>query len=208
MFRSLPDLILGGLALLPALVLHEYAHARVAVAMGDPTPRLAGRLSFNPLRHLDLIGAIMLLFAGFGWARPVPINPYNFYDRRRGLLLVSLAGPLTNLVLGFAAALLYYLFSFHTRDLAGIFLSILFQYNIALFVFNLIPIPPLDGSKVLQSLLPGRQAYFFAQLEPYGWLILIGVLYFGIADVVLGPLNYGARSLVSGLARVVAGRGF
>jgi len=174
-------------ALLIAITFHEYAHARVSDAMGDPTPRWTGRLSLNPMAHLDPVGLLMLWIFRFGWAKPVQINPSYYRNPKKGILLVSLAGPLSNLLLAFIMLLLIKLGLFYGGILYTFFQT-LFVYNLVLAVFNLIPIPPLDGSKILSSLLPGRQAYAFSQIEPYGPFILIILVYFGFLNVILDPL--------------------
>lgn len=175
-----------------ALPLHELAHAGVAERLGDPTPRRYGRVTLNPLAHLDPIGALMLLLAGFGWARPVPVNPlYLRYGPRVGMALVGGAGPLMNLLLAGLGIL-----AFRALWAAGMAPVLLVQFlgawifiNIGLAVFNLLPLPPLDGYRVLQGVLPPDLAYAYARLEAYGPLPL---LLFLILDRQLGLL---ARAL-------------
>lgn len=174
-------------ALLIAITFHEYAHAKVSDAMGDPTPRWTGRLSLNPMAHLDPVGLLMLWLFRFGWAKPVQINPSYYRDPKKGILLVSLAGPLSNLLLAFIT-LIFIKMGLFFNGILFTFLQILFVYNLVLAVFNLIPIPPLDGSKILTSLLPGRQTYAFSEIETYGPFILIILVYFGILNVILDPL--------------------
>ncbi|AYO30675.1 site-2 protease family protein [Biomaibacter acetigenes] len=182
-----PEMLLRIPALLIAITFHEYAHAKVSDAMGDPTPRWTGRLSLNPMAHLDPVGLLMLWIFRFGWAKPVQINPSYYRDPKKGILLVSLAGPLSNLFLAFITMVLIKLNLFFSGILST-FIHILFVYNLVLAVFNLIPIPPLDGSKILMSLLPGRQGYVFSQMEAYGPLILILLVYFGLLNIILDPL--------------------
>ena len=149
-----------------ALSVHEFAHAFVADKMGDPTARISGRMTMDPTSHIDIIGFIALLFFGFGWAKPVPINPMNFKNRKLGTILVSLAGPVSNLLLAIVFSILY-------KFVAPIFdivaLYYILQYgviiNISLMIFNLIPVPPLDGSKILASLLPYKYEAKFYQYE-------------------------------------------
>lgn len=196
---SLPALIL-------ALTVHEYAHARAAYEMGDPTARNAGRMTLEPWAHLDPIGTVLLVLYRFGWAKPVPINPRNFRDPRRGLLYSSLAGPLANLALAVVTVFVLYLgLDLFTRvaHLAQV-LYYIFIVNIYFGFFNLIPVPPLDGSKVLMALLPGRQAYAFSRLEPYGPVILILFLLTGAASAIVGGLGDAFAGAVEKAARLLA----
>lgn len=176
-------------AVLIALVFHEYAHARVADHLGDPTPRYHNRLTLNPIHHIDPIGMLMLWIARFGWAKPVPINPRYFRgDRRRGVILVSVAGPLSNLVLAFLFMVLWrwQLFYFANIHLSNL-IFIIIQFNLIIAVFNLLPVPPLDGSKILAGVLPHRYDYIFAQLEQYGFLILLFLIFSGVLGRFLIP---------------------
>ena len=168
--------------LLYSVVIHEVAHGWVAYTMGDPTAKRAGRLSLNPLKHLDLIGTLMLFFAGFGWAKPVPVNIDNIADRRRGLIFVSSAGILANILLAFGSLLLYRLLDLPPVGLATEIIDVVAYINITLASLNLIPIPPLDGSKILMGFVSERTQYALARLEPYGFFILIGLLYLGLLD--------------------------
>ncbi|WP_422443833.1 site-2 protease family protein [Thermoanaerobacterium sp. DL9XJH110] len=182
-----PEMLLRIPALLIAITFHEFAHAKVSDALGDPTPAWSGRLSLNPLVHLDPVGLLMLWIFKFGWAKPVQVNPTYYKNPRQGIMLVSLAGPLSNLLLAFITLALLKSNLFISGLLES-FIYLLFLYNLTLAVFNLIPIPPLDGSKILMGFLPGRQAYMFSQLEAYGPIILIALAYFGFLDGVLEPL--------------------
>lgn len=185
-------------ALLIALTIHEYAHARVAVWLGDNTPRMMGRLTLNPIAHLDPLGLIMLWLFKFGWAKPVPINPSNFKNWRRGTLLVSLAGPVSNVMMAFIALVtkgILFDLQLLSPGLA-IVLSFTYTYNIIFAVFNLIPLPPLDGSKVLMNLLPGRQAYMFEKIEPYAPFILMGLIYLNVINVFLTPFYSGLDFII------------
>lgn len=166
-------------AIIIALTFHEYAHARVAYAFGDPTAKLEGRMTLNPIKHLDPLGTILLVFAGFGWAKPVPVNPYNFDGKpKKKMLLVSLAGPVTNLIEALAGtallAVIWHFIPYGTvSNYFFLFMCYFISINIVLAVFNFLPIPPLDGSKILAGLLPNRCFNFMMSLERYGFLILL-----------------------------------
>lgn len=178
--------------LLPALILsvicHEYAHGKVAELLGDPTARNAGRLSLNPIVHIDPFGSIilpiMLISAGspiiFGSAKPVPVNPHYFEDPKRGMMFVGASGPLTNFTLAAASGFLLKLtgFSIVGNSVLGVFLYTFAYINIVLGVFNLIPIPPLDGSRVLAGFLSGQTLRTYMSIERYGIFPLIFVLLF------------------------------
>ncbi|SDF25541.1 site-2 protease family protein [Sporolituus thermophilus] len=193
------DMIFRIPALLATITVHEYAHARAAVALGDPTPRFMGRLTLNPVAHLDPIGLLMLWLFKFGWAKPVPVNPYNFRDGRMGMLIVSLAGPFANILFAFVTALTTGLLA-KLGLLGGDWVQILrltYIYNIIFAIFNLIPLPPLDGSKVLASLLPGRQAYAFERLEAYGPFILMALVYIGFIGTITHPLEIALSRFIN-----------
>lgn len=169
-----------------ALTIHEYAHGWVAYKLGDPTAKDAGRLTLNPLAHLDPIGTLMLFIVRLGWAKPVPVNPYNFRDPRRDMMWVSFAGPSSNFLAAFFLAIVFkFVAGSFPYGGGGSFLDVILimlrwgiLINIILGVFNLIPIPPLDGSKILMGLLPPAYAYQFAQLERFGPFLLIFILMF------------------------------
>lgn len=194
-----PDMIFGIPGLLIAMTIHEYAHARVAVAMGDFTPRLAGRLTLNPVAHIDPIGLLMLFVAQFGWAKPVMINPRNFNDWRKGELYVSLAGPAANLLVAISAEFLYgVLWGFHLgQPWLYAVLRLISVYNINFAVFNMIPLPPLDGSKVLMFFLPGEWAYKLAGLERYSFLILIALAFTNVLGEIMYPVRKGLFDVIS-----------
>ena len=179
-------------ALLMALTFHEFAHGWVARRLGDRTAESLGRLTLNPKDHIDPFGTIMvpamLILMNspvvFGWAKPVPINPYNFRNPRKGMMWSALGGPLINLLLagGLAVILKGMIYTGVTLEPLLIFLIVAVQLNVFLAVFNLIPIPPLDGGRVLVGLLPPVQAAAFSRIEPYGFLIVIALMYFNILD--------------------------
>ncbi len=203
-FYAIAVVIGAPIALILGLSLHEFAHAFVAYQLGDLTPVRDGRLTINPLAHFDPIGTLMMLFIGFGYGRPVGVNPYNFrMDRRVGMALVSIAGPLTNLLIavtfGIALRVLYSVVNPRNPGgveyVIGIF-SLIVTFNLALAVFNMIPFPPLDGSKVLLAILPGDLAYaverFYIQSAQYAMLILFALLFVGgrfIGPLINGPAD-------------------
>lgn len=179
-------------ALVVAATVHEFAHAYVADRLGDPTPRSQGRLTLNPLAHLDLVGSLLILVAGFGWAKPVQINPMNFRDWRRDTIMVAAAGPLANLTLLFALGVPYKLGMLAFGG-SGVDLLLLMtiRINAMLAVFNLLPVPPLDGSKILLGVLPGAQAASYARLQPFGVLILLLLVMTNVlARVLLPPIRW------------------
>ena len=186
------DMIAGLPGLLIALVFHEYAHARMAVAMGDFTPRLMGRLTLDPRAHIDPIGLVMLLVARFGWAKPVEYNPMNFRERTRGEILTALAGPAANFIIAFAAMLVLVLLRrFAPGIVTGGMYTVIWMiviYNINFGIFNLIPLPPLDGSKVLYHIIPYEHRWRYMQLERYSFLILIAMMMTPILGSILVPL--------------------
>lgn len=186
-------------AILIALTFHEYMHGRVAYALGDPTPKNQGRLTLNPIKHLDPLGSLLLLLVGFGWAKPVEVNPFHFKgDRGRGMLWVSLAGPATNLVLAVAAAVLWLFFG-NTGQYVNIFFKYLFHINVVLAVFNILPVPPLDGSKILAGLLPLRQRHIVYNIERYGTIILFILVVTGILGKILMPMVDFVKNLIISL---------
>lgn len=205
MFGFGSNMIFNIPALLIALTVHEYAHARVAVALGDPTPRFMGRLTLNPIAHLDAIGLIMLWLFSFGWAKPVPVNPNNFKDGKKAMIWVSLAGPASNVAVAFVVALLHgLLVKLHvlTPFWANL-IALTYIYNLMFAIFNLIPIPPLDGSKILMSLLPGKQAYALQSIEQYGTFILIALVYFGIVGAIARPIEQGVDVIIRMIVGVI-----
>ena len=193
-------------ALLFAISIHEYAHAQCADSMGDPTARYMGRLTFNPMAHLDPIGAILLVVAGFGWAKGVPINVNNFRNRREGILKVSFAGPAANLFLCFLAALMMALLGRMGMLSDGLYKFLFWMqlYNVWFAFFNLIPVPPLDGSRILSELLPAKQSLQFNEIvDRYGFYILIALVFTGITSMIINPLANGYLRLIQGLLSIV-----
>ena len=182
LFKNPLAFVLVAVPLLYSVIIHEVAHGWVAYRMGDPTAKWLGRLSLNPLKHLDPLGTVMIFLVGFGWAKPVPININNIPDRRKGLIFVSSAGIVANILLALAAQLFFRLFFMPPTGVIPILLFYVVQINITLAALNLIPIPPLDGSKILMGIAPRRLGYFLSRLERYGLFIIIGLLYLGILD--------------------------
>ncbi len=187
---------LVAIPLLFSVIIHEVAHGWVAYRMGDPTAKRLGRLSFNPLKHLDPIGTLMLFLAGFGWAKPVPVNFNNISDRRKGLIFVSSAGIVANVLFAFVALLFLRLFSTSSSRIAVTLVYYVVQINITLAALNLIPIPPLDGSKILMGIVSERTRYFLARVEPYGFFIIIGFLYLGILNPLIGLFRWIIVTLI------------
>lgn len=197
MALMLPAIILG-------LTFHEFAHGWTADRLGDRTARDLGRLTVNPVAHVDPVGLVLLFLAGFGWAKPVPVNPYNFRgDIRRGMLLVSLAGPATNMLLALASAVVLGAFAGLRLPYFREIMLYMIQINVVLAVFNLIPIPPLDGSKILAGLLPGRQNWLY-QLETYGAIILIILVFTGAIGTIFKIFVYPLVKLLISLATVIS----
>jgi len=210
---GLEQIILSVPAVLLALSMHEYAHGVIADRLGDPTPRIQGRLTLNPLKHLDPIGALMLLLFRFGWAKPVMVDARHFRDPRKGMMLVGLGGPVMNVILAYAFALTFryvpslfalpgigdVLFAIMHPSVVTQFFQLNVIINLWLAAFNLIPIPPLDGSRVLAGILPREGARLMSKLEPIGPLILMAFIFTGAARFVLTPiinlLGHGLRYL-------------
>jgi len=196
--QSVYEMLIALPAILIALTFHEYAHGQVADWLGDTTPYYQGRLTINPLPHIDWMGFFMLLLFNFGWAKPVQVNPYNFKNIsiKKGMMLVSLAGPLMNMLLAVAGLIALRFISFDPQvgqysgtmqDLVRMLVPLV-QINIILAVFNLIPVPPLDGSKILAGLLPDSGAQLIYSLEPYGPLVLLLLIFTNLAGKIIWPL--------------------
>lgn len=190
----------AALSVIPVLVcitLHECAHGYTALLLGDTTARDMGRLSLNPLRHFDIMGFIMMAFAGFGWAKPVPIDMRNFDNPRRGMAISAVAGPLSNVVIAVFCLFLYgftlpalYRSTWGFAVLGMIYRTAVLSVSFA--VFNILPIPPLDGSKVLYSFIPEQAYWKLMRYERYGMLLLIALVFTGALDGTLGRLVTGA----------------
>lgn len=190
------------------LPFHEWAHAFTASLLGDKAVKYRGRLSLNPLSHIDPAGALCMLLFGFGWAKPVPIDPRNFKNAKIGMAVTAIMGPVANLVAAFAGLLVYNLLFFFATgflitDIGGfvtVFLSYYVSCNVGLAVFNLIPIPPLDGSKVLFLFLPDKAVNYCYRYQQIFFIALFALLYLGVLDGLLGWATNGLYSGISNLA--------
>jgi len=206
-FPSPQELAIRIPVFLLALTIHEFAHGWVANRLGDPTARLQGRLTLNPLAHLDPIGTLAIVLIGFGWARPVPVDARHLRNPQRDMMVIAAAGPLSNLVLAAGCAFAYMMvpWAMAGPDWAWLLVPVRLMLragvwaNVILAVFNLLPIPPLDGGRVVSGVLPLRQALGFSRLEPYGFLIIFLLFFTGILDPVFGA---AVRTLATALFRL------
>jgi Zn-dependent protease len=212
MLNLAPSLLISRvLTLIIALTIHEFAHAFVADRFGDDTPRANGRLSLNPLKHLDVFGSLMLILVGFGWAKPVPVNPYALKRRSDSALMwVSLAGPASNLLLAIAAGVILRLrlvpWTASTTFLpsAADFLFTFLTINLVLLLFNLIPLSPLDGEKIVAFFLPRQLAQGFANIQRFGPIILM-VLLFVLPYLGIDIISWVMSPALSGLQKFILG---
>ena len=186
LFQNPALFLLISVSLVISISIHEFSHALVANYLGDGTAKSMGRLTINPKAHLDPVGTILLLFVGFGWGRPVPFNPLNLKNPKRDAALISLAGPMSNLILAVVLSLLSKLFV--VGGLMWIFLYFLVLYNLMLGFFNLIPLGPLDGNKIVFGFLPNRFAVQWIEFQKYSMYILIMMVALGFTGKILGPL--------------------
>ncbi|MCC5909913.1 MAG: site-2 protease family protein [Clostridiaceae bacterium] len=190
--------------ILLALTVHEFSHAYSAYLLGDPTAKHYGRLTLNPISHIDILGFLMLIFFRFGWAKPVPINPNNFTNRKLGYFLVSIAGPMSNILLSiFLTFILGFLIKFDMSTLVYNMLYFAIFINLVLAVFNLFPIPPLDGSKIILTLLPRSFEEKYYRFQKYSYIILILLLYFGFINRVLFPIVFYLFNLLMTLVTFI-----
>lgn len=202
---SIQELIILTPPFLLALTVHEFAHASVAYRLGDPTAARLGRLTLNPIKHLDLLGVVAFFVMKIGWAKPVPVDARYFKNPSRDMIWVSLAGPGVNLAMAVASALVAKVLSVISVGVPFFILMPFMQMlvasiwiNIMLAVFNLVPIPPLDGSKILLGLLPRDLAVIYARLEPYGFILLLVLFYTGILPRFIMPIISFAQDLIVG----------
>lgn len=192
-------------SLLIAFTVHEWSHAVVALWFGDDTAKREGRLSLNPVEHVDLFGMLMIIIAGFGWAKPTPVNRFKLRSQKWGSVLVSLAGPVSNLLLAAVGAMIYALMINNgsiTTNIFIEFLNVFIQLNIVLFVFNLIPFPPLDGYQILIEFLPLSVRSKLQPVEQYAALILLIIAVTPISNYTISPIfNYLIPTIFEGLMR-------
>jgi len=187
--------------LIISLVLHEISHGFMAYLLGDKTAKSRGRLSLNPLKHIDWLGFIMLLVAGIGWAKPVPVNMFQFKDPKKGMALTALAGPLMNIILTFISMLIYVFgLKYQFNQYVMIFLNLSFYYNSVLALFNLLPIPPLHGSKVIFSILPDKYYVKLMMYERYGMLLIFALSFFNITSNILST---GVNNMLERLWHII-----
>lgn len=188
--------ILVAVALVLSISIHEFAHAFTADKLGDPTPRYLGRITLNPVAHIDPIGMLLLVFAGFGWGRPVSFDPRNLASPRRDTALIALTGPLSNILTAVIIATFLHTFAVSVPAKLVTFLYIMLNYNIVLAIFNLLPIHPLDGFKIVAGFLKGSSYYQWLHLESYGIYILLFLVFTGTTSKIVGPLIEFSLSLL------------
>ncbi len=208
MFTNLLSILINVPITLVCLTGHELAHGWVSEKLGDPTPRQQGRMTINPLAHLDVIGTLLMIFTGFGWAKPVMVNPMYYKDRKKGMALTAAAGPLSNLVMAFAMLLLYSLAAVLLMKLGiavpSIVSTIAYTFiirNLCFMVFNIIPIPPLDGAKVLGMFLPNRAYYKMLQYERYFMIVIMLLSLSGFFSRIIGT---GVNAVFNALMAVIS----
>ena len=205
-FASMWDAVLRVAAIFLCLTIHESCHGLAALALGDPTAKSMHRLSLNPLRHIDWLGLFLMFTVGFGWAKPVPVDPRYFRSPKKGMALTALAGPVSNILLAMIvifiskAIYLYVPYSPMADGVFSFFLYTLAPLSIGLGVFNLIPIPPLDGSKVVGAILPDRAYFTLMRYERYGMILLLVLSFVGVGGSAIGQVIF---QVYAGLVNVI-----
>lgn len=210
---SISDIIYLAIGVILSMSIHEVAHGLVSYWMGDPTAKLEGRLSLNPFKHIDWAGLVCLLFFGFGWAKPVPIDSRYYKDAKTGIIWTSFAGPVANFLLSFICVFLFYaLYKFAPQFIftaAGNFISSVLSYtgliSTGFGIFNLIPIPPLDGSKVVFSFLPDDKYYKFIEGAPWMNFLFIALIFTGVLNSPLGMLRVQMISFFEMVTKMILG---
>lgn len=209
-YSSVGEWFFQTLLIIPGVIVgisfHEYAHGLVAYKLGDPTPKFQGRLTVNPAAHIDPVGLVALLFAGFGWGRPVEINPSNFKNRRKGEFMTALAGVVMNLIIAIAFGfiikfiLMFGGTGFGTSALGGIIIAVcryVIQINLVLMIFNLIPVPPLDGFTIVTELFNVKRTPAYFTVVRYGSLILLGLILFNVTGMIISPCVNAIMGLIT-----------
>lgn len=202
-YDNIGTFILTAIGIIISLTIHEYSHALVSTKLGDKAPEMYGRLTLNPLAHIDLLGLLSLFIFRFGWAKPVPIDPSYYRDRRKGIILTSLAGPVSNLILAFFSLLIFRAAKPQSKGIA-LFLIILAQLNTGLAVFNMIPLSPLDGSKIFAELFEGKVADLIYSLERYGTFLIFILLWIPAVQNVISLMIQNVLSWLYALAGIFA----
>lgn len=199
MFNFTPAYLLSLVLSLPGILIaisfHEMAHGFAADAMGDPTAKNAGRLTINPLKHIDPLGFISMLLFRFGWAKPVPVNPLNFKNQKKGMIIVSLAGVATNLLLAFIGMAAFLAVYPLQNEILSTILQYIYLYNIVFAVFNIIPIPPLDGSQILMVFLPAKAMPTYFKYQRYGIIAIFVLAFTGVLGIIINPAINGIQNL-------------
>jgi Zn-dependent protease len=193
---SLPGIIV-------ALIIHEFSHALAAFVMGDDTAKQYGRLTLNPVAHMDPLGFLCLVVTRrFGWAKPVPVNDLNFNNRKKGMLLVSLAGPLSNFITAMLIAVIYALFYNRMGGVVRGILQIAYIINLSIGAFNLLPIPPLDGSKILDVFLTDKQRFYMRKYSGYSNILMLLLIFSGIIGLILGPVILAMDGFINSVIKL------